>query len=866
MRPRTLDEVIGQDHIVGPGRLLRRAIQADRLSSVIFYGPPGTGKTSLARVIANTTRGVFENLNAVFSGIKDIREAIDRADERRRIYGRRTILFVDEVHRWNKAQQDALLPWVENGTVILVGATTENPFFEVNRALVSRSRIFQLKSLTAEDLRETARRTLADKERGYGKWNVVFEEGAMEHLVEVSGGDARSLLNALELAVETSEWTDIPAPLQASAAKDGGVSKALDAVFVKQKPQALPPAWKPGGGRTSAEGSRASAAGSRASADGSRTSANDSRTSANDSRTSANDSRTSANDSRTSAAGSRASADDSRTSAKGSQTSAEGSQLSAEGSQLSSSAPQAPAGSWPPPEGARIVISLEAAEESIQKRAVLYDRDGDYHFDTISAFIKSVRGSDPDAALYWLAKMVRAGEDPSFIFRRMIILAGEDVGLADPRAIEVVIACAEAFDRIGFPEGNFPLAQACLYLATAPKSNSTMAFFDALKEVDREDAEVPNHLRDANRDAEGFGHGEGYIYPHAYRDHWAAQQYLPAALRGKTFYTPSSVGYEEKIRDEVLRRREIQAAIVLGEAGGGETEILSWSAASKGREGWFKRLSSGRGAVLLADRDALFARLAPARHDRLLIPLAHDGLLLWEALRRVPEGLAAALVDGEQTKDALERFAAALNLAPDELPRIALCPELFPAPAQAEEWFGTRVFDGIALREPWKRGFTGSFRAVFAETAAAAARLLETGGRFVLIASPPALGQRVSGLLPGTSAPEGLAEELSAAEEAFFRPAEQHWTWTEKDLVSALVNAGFDAACEILQREEERLVTGKELDGWFNPSVSSWGARMEAALGKVSFAALKSALEARTLAGTVLWRWKSLLVAGRKSA
>ncbi|MDR1374471.1 MAG: AAA family ATPase, partial [Treponema sp.] len=315
MRPRTLDDVIGQDHIVGPGRLLRRAIQADRLSSVIFYGPPGTGKTSLARVNANTTKSAFESLNAVLSGIKDIREAIDRSDERRRLYGRRTILFVDEVHRWNKAQQDALLPWVENGTVILVGATTENPFFEVNRALVSRSRIFQLKPLSAGALGETARRTLLDKERGYGQWRVSFAAGAMEHLVEVAGGDARSLLNAMELAIETS----IPLKREGSA--------------------------------------------------------------------------------------------------------------------------ETPAPSWPPPPGTEIAVSLEAAEESIQRRAVLYDRDGDYHFDTISAFIKSVRGSDPDAALYWLAKMVRAGEDPSFIFRRMIILAMEDVGLADPNAITVVLSC-----------------------------------------------------------------------------------------------------------------------------------------------------------------------------------------------------------------------------------------------------------------------------------------------------------------------------------------------------------------------------------------------------------------------------------------
>ena len=432
MRPRTLEDIIGQDHIVGHGRLLRRAIQADRLSSIIFYGPPGTGKTSLAAVIANTTRAAFENLNAVLAGVKDIRSVIDRADERYRLYSKRTILFVDEVHRWNKAQQDALLPWVENGTVILVGATTENPFFEVNRALVSRSRIFQLKPLGREELTETARRAIADI-RGYGKWKVSFEDGALEHLVEVAGGDARSLLNAMELAVETS-----PLP----------------------------------------EG-----------------------------------------------------------------------------------------GSWPPPDGAAIIVSMEAAEESIQKRALLYDRDGDYHFDTISAFIKSVRGSDPDAALYWLAKMVRAGEDPSFIFRRMIILASEDVGLADPLALSVVISCAEAFDRIGFPEGNFPLAHACLYLATAPKSNTTMAFFDALKEVNREDAEVPAHLRDASRDAEGFGHGEGYVYPHAYRDHWAAQQYLPSALRGRTFLRlPPSVTREKSgkifYRKENCRRRLFLAGIL----------------------------------------------------------------------------------------------------------------------------------------------------------------------------------------------------------------------------------------------------------------------------------------------------------------
>jgi putative ATPase len=602
MRPRTLDDVIGQDHIVGPGRLLRRAIQADRLSSLIFYGPPGTGKTSLARVIANTTRSTFESLNAVLTGIKDIREVIDRSDERRRLYGKRTILFVDEVHRWNKAQQDALLPWVENGTVILIGATTENPFFEVNRALVSRSRIFQLKPLKLEDLRKAAEHTLADKERGYGKWKVVFEEGALEHLVEVSGGDARSLLNALELSIETSA-------------------------------------------------------------------------------------------------------------------------------------------AWPPPEGAEIKVSFEAAEESIQRRAVLYDRDGDYHFDTISAFIKSVRGSDPDAALYWLAKMVRAGEDPSFIFRRMIILAMEDVGLADPNAIREVISCAEAFDRIGFPEGNFALSMACLYLATAPKSNTTLAFFDALAEVDKEDAEVPNHLRDASRDAEGFGHGEGYIYPHAYRDHWAAQQYLPTALKGKTFYSPSIVGYEGRIREEVQKKREVQAAVILGDMAQGEGdanaadgEILTWSAASKGREGWFKRLESGRSSLLLSDRDKILGCVEIARHSRILIASANDGLLLWESLRRAPEGLCAALVDTDAAREALLRFASALDEV--EQPLILVCkPGNLPEPKEAEENFSTSQFDCIFAREPWRKISPGA--EAFSAFAKQAKKLLAPEGTIAILQSPP---------------------------------------------------------------------------------------------------------------------------------
>jgi putative ATPase len=738
MRPRVLEDIIGQDHIVGPGRLLRRAIQADRLSSLIFYGPPGTGKTSLARVIANTTRAAFESLNAVLSGVKNIREAIDRADERFRLYGKRTILFVDEVHRWNKAQQDALLPWVENGTVILVGATTENPFFEVNRALVSRSRIFQLKSLDAGGLMKTARNAITDVERGYGKWKISFEDGALEHLVEVAGGDARSLLNALELAIETSSW-NLPE---------------------RETPKRQQ--------RTGEDGSN-----------------------------------------------------------------------------------------WPPPEGAEIYISLESAEESIQRRAVLYDRDGDYHFDTISAFIKSVRGSDPDAALYWLAKMLRAGEDPSFIFRRMIILASEDVGLADPRALSVVVSCAEAFDRIGFPEGNFPLAHACLYLATSPKSNTTLSLFDAMKEVDKEDAEVPNHLRDASRDAESFGHGEGYIYPHAYRDHWAAQQYLPTALRGRTFYIPSTTGYEGKIRNDVLRKRELQAAVILGDQTA-EGELLSWSAAAKGREGWFKRLESGRSALLLRDRDAIFNAVDPSRQDRILIPLAADGLLLWESLRRCPEGLTAALVANETAREALLRYAAVLDEI--EQPEIAILEAgLLPTPQQAAGWFASDVFDLILIREPWRRG--GSPEVEFTSFAESAKALLAPEGRIVILCSPPVMGQRISQFIMEED--KLLAEKLAKAEDSFFARQKDKisaWNWDAANLSASFETQGFKVAINVIDQKEERLISPKDIQAWFDKTNSRWGAFMGKSLDTGDFSRAEEILNRRIQDGPLPWKWKSLLL------
>jgi len=710
MRPRTLEDIVGQDHIVGQGRLLRRAIQADRLSSIILYGPPGTGKTSLAAVIANTTRAAFEKLNAVLSGVKDIREVIDRSDDRFRLYGKRTILFVDEVHRWNKAQQDALLPWVENGTVILVGATTENPFFEVNRALVSRSRIFQLKPMGEPELLETARRTLADKERGYGKWNISFDEGALEHIVEVAGGDARSLLNAIELAVETSVTP------------------------------------------------------------------------------------------------------------------------------------------WPPKEGTEIHISMEAAEESIQRRALLYDRDGDYHFDTISAFIKSVRGSDPDAALYWLAKMVRAGEDPKFIFRRMIILASEDVGLADPNAISVVISCAQAFERIGFPEGNFPLSHACLYLATAPKSNTTMSYFDALKAVESEDAEVPNHLRDASRDAESFGHGEGYVYPHAYRDHWAAQQYLPNSLRGRTFYIPSSSGYEGKIKEDVLRKRELQAAIVLGSQNAdADGEFLTWSAAAKGREGWFKRLESGRSRLLLNDRDAVFSTACVARQDRVLIPLANDGLLLWESLRKCPEGLTAALVNNTSAKDALYQYASVLDET--EKPLIAVTDEIIPAPKECEEWFSCHEFEHILIRAV---RLTVNPKIL----ASRAKALIAKKGNTVLLCSPPRLGERLSRILLQECGQKDLSSALEQAENSFFK--ESAGFWEAEDFTAAFEEQGFTVSLETIDQKEERLITEKDISVWFNTEQSRWGSFMAKTLKNDDFKAIEDALRARAAKGPLLWKWKSI--------
>jgi putative ATPase len=416
MRPRTLDEFAGQQEIVGPGKLLRRAIESGRLfSSILLWGPPGTGKTTLASIIANTTQSHFETLNAVMAGVADDTTDIGDARERRGMYNQRTILLVDEIHRFNKAQQDALLPHVEDGTLILIGSTTENPFFEVVGPLLSRSRIFRLQPLDHAQVTALLRRALADPEHGYGNRSVTITADALDHLANMSGGDARTALNALELAVEST------------------LPDANDVVH----------------------------------------------------------------------------------------------------------------------------IDLDVAQESIQRRAVRYDKGADEHYDTISAFIKSVRGSDPDAALYWLAKMMVAGEDPEFIMRRLLILAGEDIGLADPNGVVVATACAQALQYVGLPEAKYHLALATTYLATAPKSNSMTQYFAIEGVVEAEGkTEVPIHLRDAHyKGAARLGHGKGYQYPHSFPGHHVPQQYLPDALVGRRFYEPTEEGYEQAVKARLAQWR-----------------------------------------------------------------------------------------------------------------------------------------------------------------------------------------------------------------------------------------------------------------------------------------------------------------------
>ena len=412
MRPKTLEEVVGQQHIIGKDKLLYRAIRADKLSSVIFYGPPGTGKTTLAKVIAGATKAEFVSINATAAGKKDMEAVVEQAKNSLGMYGRRTILFIDEIHRFNKGQQDYLLPFVEDGTIILIGATTENPYFEVNGALLSRSVIFELKSLDKEDIRILLRRAVTDEERGMGAYHAVLEPEAEDFLADISNGDARAALTAIELGVLTTERSE-----------DG-----------------------------------------------------------------------------------------------------------------------------------KIHITLDVAQECIQKRAVRYDKMGDQHYDTISAFIKSIRGSDPDAAVYYLDRMLYAGEDIRFIARRMMISASEDVGNADPNALNVAVSAALAVERIGMPEARIILAQAATYLASAPKSNASYLAVDRATECMKQTmtAPVPVHLQDAHyKGSEKLGHGLGYLYAHNYPNHYVEQQYLPDALKDEVFYEPTEIGYEKQIKEHL---------------------------------------------------------------------------------------------------------------------------------------------------------------------------------------------------------------------------------------------------------------------------------------------------------------------------
>lgn len=408
LRPSALEEVVGQQHIIGKDKLLYRAIKADKLSSILFYGPPGTGKTTLARVIANTTSAEFKQINATSAGKKDMEAVVAEAKNNQGMYGRKTILFIDEIHRFNKGQQDFLLPYVEDGTVILIGATTENPYFEVNGALISRSIIFELKSLSKEDIKTLILRAVNDEKKGMGAYNACIEEEALEFLSDISNGDARAALNAIELGILTTDRSE-----------DG-----------------------------------------------------------------------------------------------------------------------------------KIHITLPVAEECIQKRVVKYDKDGDSHYDTISAFIKSMRGSDPDAAVYYLARMLYVGEDIKFIARRVMICAAEDVGNADPQALVVAVAAAQAVERLGLPEARIPLCQAVSYVASAPKSNSAILAIDkAMSVVEKtKTAPIPVHLQDAHYKSAGkLGHGQGYLYAHDYPGHYVKQQYLPDGLTGEKFYEPTKNGYEAEI-------------------------------------------------------------------------------------------------------------------------------------------------------------------------------------------------------------------------------------------------------------------------------------------------------------------------------
>lgn len=710
MRPRTLTDYFGQEHILGPGRLLRRAIETDNISSIIFYGPPGTGKTTLAKIIANTTRSDFISMNAVLSGVKEIKEAIVRANDSLKYNSRKSILFIDEVHRFNKAQQDALLPHVENGTVVLIGATTENPYFEVNKALVSRSRIFQLKPLTDANLKDILHYALQDKERGYGNLKISIDEDAVSHFIQVSNGDARSVLNALELAVSST----------------------------------------PG----DAQG--------------------------------------------------------------------------------------------------KVHITREVAEESIQQKAVLYDKDGDAHYDTISAFIKSVRGSDPDAALYWMARMVYAGEDPRYIFRRMLILASEDIGLADPNALPIVMAAAQAYDYVGLPEGQFHLSQAALYLATCPKSNSTLSYFDALKSIQEEKVDdIPNPLKDGNRDKEGFGHGVGYKYPHAFHEHWVEQQYLPNVLQGRKFYQPGALGYEGKMAAAIERRRELQLATLFeGAENAGQSDWSNIHSLVKNEKGepWKKRAEGEQTSFLEVVQKNILTAL-DIKPDEMVLDLHFgSGLFTWELARLVQHQSVYTVL---HNKDEFQMFEN-ISQNKSHIDHIITMQkksnklsELF----SASELKGIRFDKILAFKSfmKWEReGFQDVLLSMIGK------------GKIVIFEYIPSKVQRPLDYLAKIKLPDETRLKWKNAENQIFSdPNDTQLNWSEKTIMD-LFSEKSHCHCKVeLIPQYEPIVFNKNIFERLFMKIEkgkpSYGERMCKYLGENEYSELKKLFEINLLGAKTTW-------------